>query len=328
MEYKEAVVLLNMGGPNSVFEIETFLRNMFDDPLILRIKNKFIHKMVSSMIINARLEKVKLNYKQIGSKSPITKLTFDLTQTLQELDNTRFYTYAMRYTPPFASLVAKDLQDKQIQKITLFTMYPQYSTTTTLSSIRDFLKALKDISYSPEIKIVENYPTDSGYINSCIEMILKAKEQFSTGEDFNDFILLLSTHSIPKSIVDSGDIYENEVHKTAELLKEEFKKQNINFKDIVLCYQSKLGFTKWLEPSTIDTIKKYKDEKLILYPMAFSIDNYESIFELDIENRKLAQNLGVSKYIVCKCPNNSQTFAKAIINLINKKGKDINEANI
>lgn len=327
MKYNEAVVLLNMGGPNSLYEVEVFLRNMFNDPLILRIKSKLIQKMVASMIINSRVEKVKSNYKHIGSKSPLVELTFALTQTLQELDSSRFYTYAMRYTPPFASLVAKDLQERGITKITLFTMYPQYSTTTTLSSVRDFMKALDEISYKAEVNIVENYPDDSGYIKSCVERIIEAKESFIEGESFKDFILLLSTHSIPKSIVDSGDIYENEVHISANALKEELKRQNIAFKDIIISYQSKLGPTKWLEPSTTDMIKKYKKEKILIYPLAFSIDNYETIFELDIENRKLAKELGVERYIVCKCPNSSKSFAKAIIDLINLKGKSINEAN-
>ncbi|WP_258864880.1 ferrochelatase [Helicobacter sp. MIT 14-3879] len=326
--YNEAVVLLNMGGPNNLFEVEVFLKNMFNDPLILRIKNKLIQKIVSSMIINTRIDKVKSNYKYIGSKSPLVESTFKLTQVLQELDKDRFYTYAMRYTPPFSSSVVEELKSKNISKITLFSMYPQYSSTTTLSSVRDFLTSIKDISYDVEINIVESYPVDKGYIETCIEKIKESKEYFENNETFDDFVLLLSTHSVPQSIINDGDVYEKEVIKSVDCLKESLKNNNINFKDIQLCYQSKLGPIKWLEPSTIDMIKKYKNENIIVYPLSFSIDNYETDFELDIENRKFANEIGVSKYIVCKCPNYSISFAKAIINLINSKGKSINEANI
>lgn len=318
----EAVVLLNMGGPNNLFEVETFLKNMFNDPLILTIKNQFIRKFVANMIINSRLDKAQSNYKHIGSKSPLVELTFNLTKVLQELDQSRFYTYAMRYTPPYSDLVIKELMEKNITKVTLFSMYPQYSNTTTLSSVREFMRCAKDLNYNAEINIVENYPTHSGFIESCVERI---KEH---NVNYNDYVLLLSAHSIPKQMVDSGDPYKDEIEKSANAIKNELLRQNINFKNIIICYQSKIGPVKWLEPYTIDTIKKYKDSNIMIYPIAFSIDNSETIYELDIEDRDIANKLGIKDYIVCKCPNYSTTFANAIIDLINTKGKSINDAKV
>ena len=325
---KEAVVLLNMGGANNLFEVELFLKNMFADPLILRIKSNFMRKMVANMIINGRLDKLKANYTAIGSKSPLVEITYNLTKILGEVDNSRFYTYAMRYTPPYAKNVVADLKERKIEKITLFTMYPQYSTTTTLSSVRDFLNALKENNYAPKVEIVESYADDLAFIKCCVERIKEAQSNFSSDESFGDFVLLLSTHSIPQSVVDSGDIYESEVVKSTEAIKAELQRQGICFKDIVICYQSKVGPTKWLSPSTIDTIKKHRNEKLLIYPLAFTIDNYETEFELEIDNRKLADSLGVPKYIICKCPNATTNFAKAIVEIILKKRKDINEAHI
>ncbi len=325
---KEAVVLLNMGGANNLFEVELFLKNMFADPLILRIKSDFMRKMVANMIINGRVDKLKANYTAIGSKSPLVEITYNLTKILGEVDNSRFYTYAMRYTPPYAKNVAMDLKERGIEKIILFTMYPQYSTTTTLSSVRDFLNALKENNYAPKVEIIENYADDLAFVKCCVERIKEAQSNFDDNESFSDFVLLLSTHSIPQSVVDSGDIYESEVAKSAEAIKAELIEQGICFKDIVICYQSKVGPTKWLSPSTIDTIKKYRNEKLIIYPLAFTIDNYETEFELEIDNRKLADSLGVPKYIVCKCPNATRNFAKAIVEIMLRKKKDINEAHI
>lgn len=327
-EIKEAVVLLNMGGANSLFEVELFLRNMFADPLILRIKNSFIRKIVANIIINARLDKLKTNYQAIGSKSPLVEITYNLTQTLSKIDNSRFYTYAMRYTPPYARNVVADLKERGIQKITLFSMYPQYSTTTTLSSVRDFMCTLKECDFAPKVEIVESYANDLGYVKSCVERVKEVQSNFSSDEKFSDFVLLLSTHSIPQSVADSGDIYESEVQKSAEAIKNELNAQGIAFKDIVLCYQSKVGPIKWLGPSTIDMIKKHRREKLVIYPLAFTIDNYETEFELEIDNRALADSLGVPKYIVCKCPNATISFANAIVELILRKKKDINEASI
>lgn len=318
----KAVVLLNMGGPNNLFEVEVFLKNMFNDPLILEIKNPFIRKLVGGIITKSRLKKSQNNYKLIGGKSPIVELTFKLTQELQKLDNSRFYTYAMRYTPPFSISVAQELKNKGIKKIILFTMYPQYSKTTTLSSVRDFLKALKEINYTPQITIIENYPTDDGFLESCINKIKDTKK------DFKKFILILSAHSIPQSMIDDGDIYQNEIEICASRLKEKLKDNDMFFKETVIAYQSKLGPKKWLQPETKNIIKQYKNENIMIYPIAFSIDNSETIYELDIEYRQLAKEVGVKEYIVCECPNHSITFVKAIINLINTKQKDINEAKL
>lgn len=327
-DIKEAVVLLNMGGVNNLFEVETFLRNMFADPLILRIKSNFLRKIVANIIINARLERLKANYRAIGSKSPLVETTYNLTKILGVIDNSRLYTYAMRYTPPYAKNVAQDLMNRGITKITLFSMYPQFSTTTTLSSVRDFLGALKELNYTPKVDIVESYADDLGFAKICVEHIKEVQSNFSSDESFSDFVLLVSTHSIPQSVADAGDIYESEVVKNTEAIKKQLKEQGIAFKDIVICYQSKVGPIKWLGPSTIDMIKKHRKEKIIIYPLAFTIDNYETEFELDIDNRKLADSLGVKKYIVCKCPNATTNFAKVIVELILHKRKDINEASV
>lgn len=319
---EEAVVLLNMGGPNNLFEVEVFLRNMFNDPLILEIKNNFIRKMVGSLIVKSRLKTAQNNYKLIGGKSPIVELTFKLTQELQKIDPSRFYTYAMRYTPPFSKIVAQELQNMGVKKIVLFSMYPQYSKTTTLSSIRDFMKAIKDLNYKPEIKAIENYPTDTGFIESCIEKIK------DTNKEFKEFTLILSAHSIPQSMIDDGDVYEKEIELCAEKLKEKLKEKNIIFKEIIIAYQSKLGPKKWLQPETKNVIKQCANKKVIVYPIAFSIDNSETDYELSIEYKELAKKIGIKEYIVCDCPNNSHTFANAIINLINTNQKDLSEIRI
>ena len=149
-----------MGGPSNLFEVETFLKNMFADPHILQVKSTFMRKIIGTIIVNKRLEEAKKNYQAIGGKSPITPTTFALTQKLNQLDPSTYYTYAMRYTPPYADMVVMDLLHRGIEEIVLFSMYPQYSTTTTKSSLVDIKQALCETKYSPKIRVVERYFND------------------------------------------------------------------------------------------------------------------------------------------------------------------------
>lgn len=327
---KTAVVLLNMGGPNNLFEVEVFLKNMFNDPLILPIKNNFVRKMVANMIINKRIDEAKQNYSKLDGKSPLVELTFNLTGALNLADRARFYTYAMRYTPPFSDAVIKDLMDREFEQIILFSMYPQYSNTTILSSLRDFMRAYNELNCKIKVKIIERYPDDFLYIKACVENIKSA-----LGDGYNktrqrakDFVLLLSAHSIPQKMIDNGDIYQQQIEISANAIKAALISQEFSFKNIHLCYQSKLGPIKWLSPDTKDIIKQNANENIIIFPLAFSIDNSETKYELDIENRTLAEKCGVKEYIVCECLNDSPHFVCAIINLINTQTKEIHEITI
>ncbi|WP_104748658.1 ferrochelatase [Helicobacter cetorum] len=310
---KEAVILLNMGGPNSLYEVEVFLKNMFDDPFILTIKNNFMRKMVGKMIVNARVEKSKKIYEKLGGKSPLTPITFALTKRLNELDSSRFYTYAMRYTPPYASMVLQDLVSKGIESLVLFSMYPQYSSTTTLSSFNDAFKALKSLeSFRPKVRVVERFYTSTRLNKIILNTILSTlKNQKS-----QDFVLIFSVHGLPKSIIDAGDTYQKECEHHLNLLKDLIQQKNIKFKEVLLSYQSKLGPMKWLEPSTESLIEKHRKSNIIIYPLAFTIDNSETLYELEIQYRLMAKRLAIKEYLVCPCLNDSTEFAKLIVDLV------------
>lgn len=296
-----------MGGPSNLFEVETFLKNMFADPHILQIKSNFLRKMIGSVIIHKRLEEAKKNYQAIGGKSPITPLTFALTQELSKLDPSTYYTYAMRYTPPYAEMVVMDLISKGVNDVVLFSMYPQYSSTTTKSSLQDFEDACKKHHYSPKLSSVDSYACDPVYIDLIAKDIKK-----SLGENNpKEFSLILSAHGLPQSIIDAGDPYAKECQKSLKALKSHLVTLGLEFQEILLSYQSKVGSMKWLEPSTKNAIKGKK--KLIIYPLAFSIDNSETFFELDIELYTLAKKGGAEEFIRVPCFNDSQGFAEFII---------------
>ena len=311
---KKAIVLLNMGGASSLNEVEIFLKNMFNDPYILPIKSDFFRKILANFITHKRLEESQNNYKKIGGKSPIIEHTFKLCQTLESLDESYFYTYAMRYTPPFANMVAKELQSKNIQEIVLFSMYPHFSYTTTQSSYEDFLYALKTLNYHPKIHFIKNYFDDLDYNKAIIHRI---KESLNN-EDSNDFHLIFSAPSLPQKNIDRGDPYQKEILANVNILKKLLPQEGLNFASIQVAYQSKLGPIKWLEPSLENTLKKYKNKKVIIYPIAFSMDNSETDFELSIQYKEVSQNLGILDYRVARCLNDSKEFANFII----KKGNE------
>lgn len=314
---KEAVLLLNMGGPSSLYEVETFLTNMFYDPHILSIKNTFFRKMIANFIVSKRSEKSKKIYAAIGGKSPITKITFALTQKLGQMDPSRIYTYVMRYTPPYSKMVLEDLKNQGVESIILVSMYPQYSTTTTLSSITDIHTSLKELDYHPNVKVIDRFYQDDAFNNAILQDIQHSLRDKDSGE----FILILSAHGIPEKFVQRGDSYQKECEENLKIIKNKLKQNNIIFKDVILSYQSKVGPMKWIGPDTDQIIQKNKKNKIVIYPISFTIDNSETEYELCIQYRKLAEEIGIKDYIVCPCLNDSDSFAKMILEWIETKTK-------
>lgn len=322
-KHKIGVILLNMGGPTDIYGVEDFLKNIFNDPLILRIKNNFMRKMLANMIITKRLESVKKNYQKIGGGSPIARHTFNLSTTLNDLDSSKLYTYAMRYTPPFCKDVLKDMQKQGINDIVLFSMYPQFSSATTKSSLLDAYESLKALAYKPRVSVVEHFSTYTPFY----ELIADNIEHTLAGANPNEFVLILSAHSLPQKVVDAGDPYVAHCEEGKRLLTQILKKRGIHFYDIKLSYQSKVGPMRWLKPFTSDTIKESAHQKIIIYPLAFTIDNSETDYELSIEYKALAQQLNVRDYRVCRCFNDNKDFAKMIITLVQDKLNALSECN-
>ena len=312
---KIGVLLLNMGGPTDIYGVENFLKNIFNDPVILPIKNPLIRKIVSSAIVSKRLEYVKKIYRAIGGGSPIIKHTFSLTQKLNTLDSQRTYSYSMRYSPPFAKDALQEFKDNNINDIVLFSMYPQSSFTTIHSSLNEVHQNLKELEYKPRVRVIEHYYDHEPFYHLITDEI----ERVLNGEDARDFILILSAHGLPKNVVDKGDTYPQQCQRGLEIISEICKQRGMAFDEIKLSYQSKVGPMKWIKPATSDVIAESKHKKIIIYPIAFSVDNSETDYELRIEYAKLAKSLNVKDYRVCLCMNDSEAFAQMIIDLIAQK---------
>jgi ferrochelatase len=263
--------------------------------------------MIASLIVTLRLDKAWKNYELIGGASPLHDLTNKLVDKLQENLPEYFVTPAMRYTSPFSQTAIARIKEQNIKDIILLPLYPQYSTTTTKSSIDDFIEKTND---EFNITTIEPFFRNEFYNQTvCNEIVnINAKH--------DDYHLIFSAHGLPQKIVDKGDPYQSQIQEHFELLKEKISQYATNFKSINLAYQSKVGPMKWLTPSLDTMLENFKDKKVIIYPISFIIDNSETAFELNIEYRELAHKLGIKDYRVCKCVNNNDLFVKAIKEII------------
>ncbi|QSZ41976.1 ferrochelatase [Sulfurimonas aquatica] len=312
---KEAVVLLNMGGPNNLNEVEVFLKNMFADKNILTMKSDLLRKFIGGLIVFNRAESSQEIYRELGGKSPIVGHTKNLVTKLQEkLGENVIVDFAMRYTPPFANEVIDRLNKEDIEKIYLIPMYPQYSTTTTKSSLEDFEEYYHKTDGNALLVEIKHYFENESYNRSIIERI---KE--SVGSDnYRDFDIIFSAHGLPQKIVDAGDVYEKHVKRHVEILKDMMIKENMNFYNTHLAYQSKVGPLAWLKPSLDEKLKTVRNRGVVIFPIAFTIDNSETDYELEVEYREIAEELGFEDYRVCKCPNDSDLFVEALSEIYNK----------
>jgi ferrochelatase len=300
------LLLLNMGGPNTIGEVALFLRNMFADPRILPM-HPFLRRMIGKRILKKRLNEAEENYRQLGGKSPLTEITQSLAEKVETLTgiSTRL---AMRYVPPFASEALAEFQEQGIDEIIVFPMYPQYSTTTTLSSIDDLQKQMEKLGYAPTMKVIDPYYDDPYYARIMGDRIVEALGS----DDPRQYDLILSAHGLPMSIVRAGDPYPEQVEQSRVRVEESLESRGVHFRRVVLAYQSKVGSGAWLEPSLVDVLRRPRNLRVLLFPLAFTIDNSETLFELEIEHRQIAEKIGYEDYRVAACPNDGDDFAAYI----------------
>ena len=330
------VLFLNMGGVTKPEHCALFLKNMFNDPYILTIKNDLLRAFVAWCITKARAKTMQKNYEFLGGKSPLNELTARLCERLnkdfasanlnensapnganlstnesknapQNSQEKITFDFINTYVPPFADEVLAKYCFTKDDEIVLFPLYPHHSQTTVLSSLECVKKALSKAQIQSKVREIEVFYTNEQYNALIIKHILQANDDFEKGREKT---LIFSAHSLPVSTIQAGDIYQKHIEAHFALLKERLMPY---FKDIVLGYQSKIGPVKWLAPATSEILANL-DNVALIYPLSFCIDCSESVFELDIEYRKIAKN----DYKVITCPNDSAEFAefiKAYLNL-------------
>ncbi len=305
---KRGVLLLNMGGPNNIGEVELFLRNMFADKNILPV-NPLLRKFIGNIIVKKRLHEAQENYRILGGKSPLNDITASLCNKVEDKLSIPVLP-AMRYVPPSAKEALSKFKNMGIEEIILFPMYPHYSTTTTLSSIEDVKERAKELEYYFNLTIIEPYYSDIQYVDIQCDRILKALGE----RDASEYELILSAHGLPVSIIEAGDPYQKQIEENSSLIADRLAQKGVRFKKHTLAYQSKVGNSAWLEPNLIDILRNPDNLKVLISPLSFTIDNSETLFELDIEHREIAEKIRFDDYIVAKCPNDDEDFAEFISN--------------
>lgn len=314
---KVAVVLLNLGGPDSLDAIEPFLKNLFNDPDIFKIP--FGQSLFAKIISKRRAPKVAEEYKLIGGKSPINEWTelqrSKLESELRKENKSIDVFTAMRYWKPLTDETAEEVGKGNYDKIIMLPLYPHYSISTTGSSFNEWKRNYK--GDASKVFYIDEYFENENYISAINERIDEGLLRFDESIRKN-VVILFSAHGTPVSMVKGGDPYSKQIAGTVAKI---MAKRN-NDHEHQLCYQSKVGPVKWLEPSTDQMIERMAEENkryLLVVPISFVSDHVETLFELDIEYRHVADKNNIGNYIVMEGLNGSDKYIAALKELVMEK---------
>jgi protoporphyrin/coproporphyrin ferrochelatase len=313
-----AVVLFNLGGPDRPEAIRPFLLNIFADPAILRVPF-FIRPLLARRIAAARLELARAAYAALGGRSPLLELTraqaTALEAQLTEFDAKCFI--AMRYWQPLSDEAARAVRDWKPDAVVLLPLYPQHSSATTGSSLTAWREAAARAGLVADTTVLCCYPTDAAYI-AAIATLLRtawqaAREQLPATTGLR---VLFSAHGLPESIVQAGDPYQWQIEQTVAHVLAEWGQAA----DWVICYQSRATPQRWIGPSTEAEIERAAHDgvAVLVVPIAFVSDHSETLVELDIDYRGLAERLGVSGYFRVTTPNADAAFIAALADLVRR----------
>lgn len=307
-----AVVAYNLGGPDSPEAVKPFLKNLFSDPMIIRLPGP-LRWFVASMISRRRAPVAREIYAKIGGRSPILPETQKQADALQAALGDDFRVFvAMRYWHPFADQVARDVAAWKPDRVVLLPLYPQFSTTTTESFLRIWRNAARAASLDAPTAEVCCYPDHEGFVRALHRATADAIAELPEGTKYR---VLFSAHGLPKKIVEAGDPYADQVERTAAAV---VARLGIAGLDSVVCYQSRVGPLEWLKPYTEDEIRRAGEDKtaLVVVPVAFVSEHSETLVELDMEYRDLAHEAGVPAYVRAPTVNADAAFIAGLAAIV------------
>jgi protoporphyrin/coproporphyrin ferrochelatase len=290
---RTAVVLLNLGGPDSLAAVEPFLFNLFNDRAIIGLPQP-LRWLVAKLIARRRAPLARAIYAHLGGASPLLANTQAQAVALEQaLGEGHRVFVAMRYWPPLADAAAAAVKAWQPDEVVLLPLYPQFSTTTTKSSLGAWHGAAAALGLTAPTRILCCYPDEPGFIAALAEAVRRARQRWPAGTKQR---ILLSAHGLPQKIVAAGDPYQFQVERTAAALRAALAEPGL---DSVVCYQSRVGPLAWIGPATDAEIRRAGSEGvgLIIVPVAFVSEHSETLVELDIDYRHLAAGGGVPTYL-------------------------------
>ncbi len=313
---KIAIILFNLGGPDSLDAVQPFLRNLFSDPAIITLPS-WLRLPLARFIAARRTPKATAIYAKIGGSSPILGQTEAQARALEgaleeALGSDKgsehdWHGYVcMRYWHPMTEAVVRSLKRFAPDRIVLLPLYPQFSTTTTGSSFKAWRAAAADLKVPTTT--VESYPTEPGFIRASVELIKQGLAKASGARR-----VLFSAHGLPEKTIKAGDPYQSQVEQTAAAIGE-----HLGAVEWSVCYQSRVGPLRWIGPSTESEIRRAGTHKtgVVLYPISFVSEHSETLVELDIDYRRLASEAGVPTYIRVPTVGTHPLFIHGLANLV------------
>ena len=318
MNRRSVVVLLNLGGPDSLDAVQPFLFNLFSDPDIFKLPlARLTQRPFASLVSRRRAPEAAKGYAAIGGKSPLLENTQAQAQALQQAldaeDAGLDVRICMRYWHPMASEVVAELKRSGYERVILLPLYPQYSSTTTGSSVHAFEDECARQHYEPRVNLIREWYDEPIYHRAIAQTLNRELARFPDPNP-ERVELLLSAHGLPRKIVAAGDPYERQVRATAEQVG-----ALLQWPNVTLCYQSRVGPLEWLRPYTDDVIREKASadvKQMLVYPIAFVSDHVETLFELGITYANLARDCGITHYRVAPALNADPGLIAALRNRI------------
>ena len=316
-ERKLGVVLFQLGGPDSLDAVEPFLYNLFLDPDIIDFPfAKMARPALARLIATTRTKKVKKGYAAIGGKSPIVEWTARQARALEDALRSSLdarVVVAMRYWHPFTAEALQELERCCCAELVLLPLYPQYSKTTTGSSLNEWNRRFPASGLSGiPAKLVQDFYNHPSYISSLVGQIERTLERFPAPREVH---LVFSAHGVPVSVIQQGDPYQAQVEETSRLVMERGRWDLPH----TVCYQSQVGSGRWLQPSIHGVVVKLAEQgarNLLVVPVSFVSDHIETLHEIDREVREEALQAGIRQFELMPGLNDSSPFIGALADLV------------
>ena len=309
------VVLLNMGGPDSLSAVRPFLARLFSDRDLIRLPASFLTQPVFAWLVSGlRARKVKRYYEEIGGGSPIGPLTelqrAALETALRETGgNFRVYV-AMRYWYPLAKHAVLEMKEDGVAQAIALPLYPQYFAATTGSSLKDLKGWIRWAGAAIPLREIRSYPDHPGYIAALSEKVAETLQGAGPGATH----LLFSAHGVPKSFIDGGDPYQEEIGRTVAAVMRRFPGVPHS-----IAYQSRAGRAQWLAPDSVTEVVRLGKEgldTLVVVPVSFVSDHIETLHELDIRLKDTAAQAGIRTFLRVPALNDSPVFIRALKEIV------------
>lgn len=313
------VLLLNLGGPDKLEDVGPFLYNLFSDPEIIRLPFRWLQKPLAWFIATRRTRTSQENYKQIGGGSPLRRITEAQGEALKEQlgflgQEVNIYV-GMRYWHPYTEEAIAQITQDKVEHLVILPLYPQFSISTSGSSFRLLDKLwqedpkLQPIDYT----VIPSWYKQPGYLQAMAQLIAQELEQYPNPDDVHIFF---SAHGVPKSYVEeAGDPYQVEIEECTALIMQTLNRPNAH----TLAYQSRVGPVEWLQPYTEDALKELGAEgvkDLVVVPISFVSEHIETLQEIDIEYREVAEESGIHNFRRVPAPNTHPVFINALAELV------------